>query len=50
MVVADVAALFAALKQRGVAFAFELAQPTNGPYRVFGVTDPEGNLLQFFGR
>lgn len=49
MVVQDVAGLFNRLKANGVAFAFELTKPPNGPYRVFGVNDPEGNLLQFFG-
>lgn len=49
MVVEDVAGLFNRLKANGVTFAFELTKPPNGPYRVFGVNDPEGNLLQFFG-
>ncbi len=30
--------------------AYKLAKPGNGPYRTFGVRDPEGNLVQFFGR
>jgi len=49
MVVDDVAGLYQRLKAQGVPFAFELGQPPGGPYRVFGVNDPEGNLLQFFG-
>jgi catechol 2,3-dioxygenase-like lactoylglutathione lyase family enzyme len=48
-VVADVEGLFQRLRARGVRFAFELGKPPGGPYRVFGVRDPEGNLLQFFG-
>ena len=50
MVVADVEGLFKTLKQQGVTIAFDLGKPPNGPYRVFGIRDPEGNLLQFFGR
>src|SRR5262245_37059652 len=49
VVVEDVAALYQSLQARGVKFAFELGKPSGGPYRVFGVRDPEGNLLQFFG-
>lgn len=49
MVVDDVAGLYQRLKAQGVAFAFELGQPAGGPYRAFGLNDPEGNLLQFFG-
>lgn len=50
MVVEDVAGLFHRLKAQGVTFSFELGQPPGGgPYRVFGLSDPEGNLLQFFG-
>jgi catechol 2,3-dioxygenase-like lactoylglutathione lyase family enzyme len=49
MVVDDVAGLYQRLKAQGVSFAFELGQPSGGPYRVFGLNDPEGNLLQFFG-
>lgn len=49
MVVADVAGLQRRLQARGADIAFALVRPPNGPYRVFGVRDPEGNLLQFFG-
>lgn len=48
MVVADVEALQARLERNGADFAFKLVKPSGGPYRVFGVFDPEGNLLQFF--
>lgn len=48
-VVQDLDGLYARLRAKKVTFAFELTQPPNGPYRVFGVRDPEGNLLQFFG-
>ncbi len=49
MVVSDVEGLSRQLHVRGVRFAFELTEPNGGPYRVLGVRDPEGNLLQFFG-
>lgn len=49
-VVADIDAEYARLKAKNVTFAYELGQPPNGPYRSFGVRDPEGNLLQFFGK
>ena len=29
--------------------AYKLVKPSTGPYRTFGVKDPEGNLIQFFG-
>ena len=49
-VVADVEAAYRDLQRRGVTFDFELTQPRNGPYRAFGLRDPEGNLLQVFGK
>ncbi len=49
-VVADIDAVHARMTRSGIELAFELGKPTNGPYRVFGVRDPEGNLLQIFGR
>jgi hypothetical protein len=49
LVVPDVDAVYNALKAKGVVFAFELGRPAEGPYRVFGLRDPEGNLLQIFG-
>ncbi len=49
-VIDDIDAEYARLKGLNVTFAFELAQPPNGPYRAFGVRDPEGNLVQFFGK
>jgi catechol 2,3-dioxygenase-like lactoylglutathione lyase family enzyme len=48
-VVKDIDAVYARLKRLGVKFDYELGKPPNGPYRSFGVRDPEGNLLQFFG-
>ncbi len=49
-VIDDIDAEYARLKGLNVTFAFELGQPPNGPYRIFGVRDPEGNLVQFFGK
>ena len=48
--VADIDAAHRHLRGLGVPLAYELGRPPNGPYRSFGVRDPEGNLLQFFGR
>ena len=48
-VVENLDATYAALRAKGVQLAFELAKPPGGPYRVFGLKDPEGNLLQIFG-
>jgi hypothetical protein len=50
MVLSDVEGLYKRLQSRGVKFAFELGKPPGGPYRVFGLNDPEGNLLQIFGQ
>ncbi|MDC6167446.1 VOC family protein [Paucibacter sp. XJ19-41] len=49
VVVPDVEAAFKALKAKGEKFAFELTRPPGGPYRVFGLHDAEGNLVQVFG-
>ena len=49
-VVDDIDAAYARLMKSNVTFAFELVQPPNGPYRTFGVRDPEGNLVQFLGQ
>ena len=49
-VIDDIDAEYARLKALKVEFAYELGQPPGGPYRSFGVRDPEGNLLQFMGK
>ena len=49
-VVSDIDAAYKRLEQLNVTFAYRLGKPPGGPYRSFGVRDPEGNLLQFFGR
>lgn len=50
LVVRDIDAAYRRLLSMNVPLAYRLGQPPNGPYRSFGVRDPEGNLLQFFGR
>lgn len=50
LIVPDIEAEYERLRQRQVTFEYGLVKPPNGPYRTFGLRDPEGNLLQFFGR
>jgi catechol 2,3-dioxygenase-like lactoylglutathione lyase family enzyme len=50
LVVRDIDAAYRRLRDLKLTLAYELGQPPNGPYRSFGIRDPEGNLLQFFGR
>lgn len=47
-VVADIDRVYRLLVSRGVRLQYDLGRP-DGPYRSFGILDPEGNLLQFFG-
>lgn len=49
-VVADIDAVYRRVRAMRLPLAYELGQPPGGPYRSFGLRDPEGNLLQFFGR
>jgi len=49
LVVADIERLYRALQARGAVFLFPLSRPPIGPYRAFGIRDPEGNILQFLG-
>lgn len=49
-VVADIDEVYRRIKEMGVPRAFELSKPPDGPYRTFGVRDPEGNVVQVFGR
>ena len=49
-VVDDIDEEYARLKGLNVTLAYDLGQPPGGPYRSFGVRDPEGNLLQYFGK
>ena len=49
-VVADLDAAYRRVQRLRLPLAYALGQPPNGPYRSFGLRDPEGNLLQLFGR
>ena len=48
-IVKDIDAAHRRIKDRGVPLAYELGSAPDSPYRSFGIRDPEGNLLQFFG-
>ncbi len=50
LVVADLDGAYRRMKNMKVPMAYDLGRAANGPYRSFGVRDPEGNLVQFFGR
>ena len=50
MIVDDLDRLYSGLKQRNVAIAYDLMPAKDVPMRSFAVRDPEGNLLQFFGK
>ena len=49
-VIQDIDAAYHHMQSLGVNFEYKLIHPPNGPYRSFGLRDPEGNLLQFFGK
>lgn len=49
-VVEDLDRVYAAVRKKGVHINYEIVRPPDGPYRTFGIRDPEGNLIQFFGR
>jgi catechol 2,3-dioxygenase-like lactoylglutathione lyase family enzyme len=46
----DLTALQATLKGKGAAFAFAITTPPRADYQTFAVTDPDGNVVQFFGQ
>jgi catechol 2,3-dioxygenase-like lactoylglutathione lyase family enzyme len=46
----DLTALQATLKGTGAAFEFEITTPPRADYQTFAVTDPDGNVVQFFGQ
>ena len=48
--IADIDYAYETLTSRRVRFEYGLGKPDQSTYRSFGVRDPEGNLLQFFGR
>lgn len=49
-IVNDIDALEARLKTKGAEFSRGVVQPSGNPYRTFAVYDPEGNVLQVFGK
>jgi len=49
-VVADIDSLYRKMQSMNVERSYELGKSAGGPYRTFGIRDPEGNLLQIFGR
>jgi ketosteroid isomerase-like protein/sugar lactone lactonase YvrE/catechol 2,3-dioxygenase-like lactoylglutathione lyase family enzyme len=49
LVVADIDRAYRRLQGMGVRFDYDLGRPAENPMRSFGVRDPEGNLVQFFG-
>ena len=49
-VVPDIDAVYRRVNAMKLTLAYRLGKPPGGPYRSFGLRDPEGNLLQFFGR
>jgi catechol 2,3-dioxygenase-like lactoylglutathione lyase family enzyme len=46
----DLAGLEAQLRGQGAAFAFGITTPPRADYQTFAVTDPDGNVVQFFGQ
>jgi catechol 2,3-dioxygenase-like lactoylglutathione lyase family enzyme/ketosteroid isomerase-like protein len=44
------AALEADLRAKGTAFEFGITTPPRADYQTFAVTDPDGNVVQFFGQ
>jgi catechol-2,3-dioxygenase len=48
--VSDIDALFANAQAKRLEVFFPLVTPPNSPLRTFGLLDPEGNIVQFFGK
>jgi predicted enzyme related to lactoylglutathione lyase len=48
--VTDIDALFNHAKERGLQIFFPIVQARDIPLRTFGLTDPEGNIIQIFGK
>ncbi len=49
-VVKNIDSTYQRIQSMGIRLAYKLVAPSDGPYRTFGIRDPEGNLLQFFGK
>jgi hypothetical protein len=50
MLVRDIDAVYTGFKKREIVIAYDLMQAKDVPMRSFAVRDPEGNLVQFFGK
>jgi hypothetical protein len=50
LIVSNLDEVYAGLKRQNVPIAYDLMPAKDVPMRSFSVRDPEGNLLQFFGR
>jgi hypothetical protein len=50
MIVDDLDGLYAGLQQRGASIAYDIMPAKDVAMRAFIVRDPEGNLVQFFGK
>ena len=48
--VSDIDRLFAAVQERHLNLFFPLVTPPGSSLRTFGLRDPDGNIVQFFGR
>jgi catechol-2,3-dioxygenase len=50
LLVGDLDAVYTGLKKRNITIAYDLMRAKDVPMRSFSVRDPEGNLVQFFGK
>jgi catechol 2,3-dioxygenase-like lactoylglutathione lyase family enzyme len=50
LIVADLDSLYTGLKQKGATIAYDIMPAKDVPMRSFTVRDPEGNMVQFFGK
>jgi predicted enzyme related to lactoylglutathione lyase len=48
--VADIDALYKLAKERRLRIFFDIIQAPDLPLRTFGLSDPEGNIVQIFGK
>jgi hypothetical protein len=48
--VADIDRVYARAKALGLDEFFPLVKPRDNPLRTFGLKDPDGNIVQFFGK
>ena len=48
--VADLDGLYSRARERHLDVFFEPTQPAGNPLRTFALKDPDGNIVQFFGK